>query len=131
MEEIHSERTSATMAATEQVQEALQQLQARESTFHARSSSNLSSVVDEVHSFQEILCTQEDEVRALRGRAGREQGCCCDCSGVEHKSRATFEGQSSDRIAESDVAEETMSATVKLTKEIDEPDIGQRTAYAS
>ena len=43
MEEVHSERTSATMATTEQVQEALQQLQARESTFHARSSSNLSS----------------------------------------------------------------------------------------
>ena len=41
------------------------------------------------------------------------------------KSRATFEGQSSDRIAESDVAEETMSATVKLAKEIDELDTGQ------
>ena len=44
------------------------------------------------------------------------------------RARATFEGQSSDRIAESDVAEETMSATVKLSKEIDEPDIGQPTA---
>ena len=44
------------------------------------------------------------------------------------RARATFEGQSSDRIAESDVAEETMSATVKLAKEIDEPDIGQPTA---
>ena len=45
------------------------------------------------------------------------------------KARATYEGPSSDRIAESDVAEETMSAMVKLAKDQLEPyDIGQPTA---
>ena len=44
------------------------------------------------------------------------------------KARATFEGQSSDRIAKSDVVKDTMSATLKLAKEIDEPDIRQSTA---
>ena len=42
---------------------------------------------------------------------------------LDKKARATFEGQSSDRIAKSDVVKDTMSATVKLAKEIDEPDI--------
>ena len=42
------------------------------------------------------------------------------------KSRAAFESQSSDRIAESDVAEETMSVMVKLAKDPLEPnDIAQ------
>ena len=36
--------------------------------------------------------------------------------------------QSSDHIAKSDVAKDTMSVTVKLAKEIDEPDINQPTA---
>ena len=44
------------------------------------------------------------------------------------KSRAAFERQSSDRIAKSDVAEETMSAMVKLAKDTLEPhDIDQHT----
>ena len=44
------------------------------------------------------------------------------------KSRAAFESQSSDRIAKSDVAEETMSATVKLAKDTLQPhDIDQHT----
>ena len=37
------------------------------------------------------------------------------------KSRAAFESQSSDRIAESDVAEDTMSVMVKLEKDPLEP----------
>ena len=44
------------------------------------------------------------------------------------KARATFEGQSSDRIAKSDVVKDTMPATVKVAKEIDELDISQPTA---
>ena len=44
------------------------------------------------------------------------------------KSRAAFESQSSDRIAKSDGAEETMSTMVKLTKDPLEPhDIDQHT----
>ena len=46
----------------------------------------------------------------------------------ETKARAAFESQSSDRIAKSDVVKGTMSAMVKLAKEIDELDIGQPTA---
>ena len=47
---------------------------------------------------------------------------------MDTEARATFEGQSSDRIAKSDVVKDTMSATLKLAKEIDEPDIRQSTA---
>ena len=57
-----------------------------------------------------------------------EQVTCESDVKLDIKARAAFEGQSSDRIAESDVAEDTMSATVKLAKEIDEPDINQPTA---
>ena len=52
---------------------------------------------------------------------GRDKGCCDDCSGVKRKVRAAFESQSSDRIAESDVAEDTMSVMVKLEKDPLEP----------
>ena len=45
------------------------------------------------------------------------------------KSRAAFESQNSDHVAESDVAEETMSAMVKLAKDLLEPyDIALPTA---
>ena len=67
------------------------------------------TVVDEVHSFQEILCTQERCARRVESLPWRK----------DVTSRATFL---------SDVDEETMSATVKLAKEIDEPDIGQTSA---
>ena len=58
----------------------------------------------------------------------RKEVTCESDAKLDTKARATFEGQSSDRIAKSDVVKDTMSATVKLAKEIDEPDIGQPTA---
>ena len=50
--------------------------------------------------------------RCGRGRDKEAAATTADASNT--KSRAAFESQSSDRIAESDVAEDTMSAMLKL-----------------
>ena len=91
------------MATTEQVQEALQQLQAREGTFHAQSSSSSSTQ-------WWTRCTQPRIAHFTRRRER------------EMKSEQEAEHKELEQLTcESDVAEETMSAMVKLAKEIDEP----------
>ena len=80
---------------------------------------------------------EKEHTQPQGGKELEQVTCECDAKtkaaaatavAFETKARAAFEGQNSDRIAKSDVVKGTMSAVVKLAKEIDEPDIGQPTA---
>ena len=60
---------------------------------------------------------RKSSANSRRGRGEDRVHLCDDCSDVNVKSHAAFESQSADRIAKSEVAEETMSAMVKLAKD--------------
>ena len=71
-----------------------------------------------------------DEKKAKQSRAGTQEPVKkqtarrWDPRALERKEQCQLQAVT----CESDVAEETMSATVKIAKEIDEPDIGQLSA---
>ena len=65
-------------------------------------------MVDEVRSFRRSCARRKMKSELSEAEQAESKAAAVTAAASNKRARATFDGQSSDRIAESDVAEETM-----------------------